>query len=91
MSHIDDMQALVVVEHAEGYYNLYLSDESGLFFSLSLRDIVVETLYRRWQIDLELVRVLLYSCTHIQSLYMAVHTVMSTQEVHTPAVWLLLQ
>ena len=59
MSHIDDMQALVIVEHAEGYYNLYLSDESGLFFSLSLRDIVVETLYGRWQIDLELVRSLL--------------------------------
>ena len=60
MSHIDDMQALVIVEHAGGFYNLYLSDESGLYFSLSLTDIVIETLYSRWQIDLELVR---YVCT----------------------------
>ena len=56
MSHIDDMQALVIVEHAGGFYNLYLSDESGLYFSLCLTDIVIETLYSRWQIDLELVR-----------------------------------
>ena len=56
MSHIDDMQALVIVDHAAGFYNLYLSDESGLYFSLSLTDIVIETLYNRWQIDLELVR-----------------------------------
>ena len=63
MSHIDDMQALVIVEHAAGFYNLYLSDESGLYFSLSLTDIVIETLYgTRWQIDLELVRYIPYSC-----------------------------
>ena len=63
MSHIDDMQALVIVEHATGFYNLYLSDESGLYFSLSLTDIVIETLYgTRWQIDLELVRYIPYSC-----------------------------
>ena len=55
MSHIDDMQALVIVDHAEGFYNLYLSEESGLHYSLALPDIVVETLYGRWQIDLELV------------------------------------
>jgi hypothetical protein len=55
VSHIDDMQALVIVEHAGGFYNLYLSDESGLYFSLSLTDIVIETLYGRWQIDLELI------------------------------------
>ncbi|CAI8011488.1 VPS10 domain-containing receptor SorCS3 [Geodia barretti] len=56
VSHIDDMQALVIVEHAGGFYNLYLSDESGLYFSLSLTDIVIETLYNRWQIDLELIQ-----------------------------------
>ena len=62
VSHIDDMQALVIVEHAGGFYNLYLSDESGLYFSLSLNDIVIEALYGRWQIDLELVRYVPYSC-----------------------------
>ena len=55
VSHIDDMQAMVIVEHEGDFYNLYLSDESGLYFSLSLRDIVIETVNNRYQIDLELV------------------------------------
>ena len=55
MSHIDDMQAMVIVEHEGDFYNLYLSDESGLYFSLSLRDIVIETVNNHLQIDLELV------------------------------------
>ena len=53
--HINDMQALVVVEHEGGFYNLYLSDKSGVYFSLSLSDIVVETPRQQTQIDLELV------------------------------------
>ena len=61
MTHIDEMQALVIVEHEGGFYNLYLSDESGVYFSLSLRDIVVEDFYTL-RIDLELVRDELYVC-----------------------------
>lgn len=34
-------QALVIIEH-ENAYNLYLSDETGIYYSLSLEDIVVE-------------------------------------------------
>ena len=40
VSHINQQQAMVIVEHASGRYNLYLSDESGQYFSLSLPDIV---------------------------------------------------
>ena len=49
---INDVQALVIVEHAGGFYNLYLSDESGVYYSLSLRDLVIDSDYN---IDLELV------------------------------------
>ena len=52
VTHINDVQALVIVEHAGGYYNLYLSDESGVYYSLSLRDLVIDSDYN---IDLELV------------------------------------
>ena len=34
-------QALVIIEH-ENVYNLYLSDETGIYYSLSLEDIVVK-------------------------------------------------
>ena len=34
-------QVLVIIEH-ENIYNLYLSDETGIYYSLSLEDIVVE-------------------------------------------------
>ncbi|CAI8046683.1 VPS10 domain-containing receptor SorCS1, partial [Geodia barretti] len=49
---INDVQALVIVEHAGGFYNLYLSDESGVYYSLSLRDLVIDSDYN---IDLELI------------------------------------
>ena len=49
---INDVQALVIVEHAGGFFNLYLSDESGVYYSLSLRDLVIDSDYN---IDLELV------------------------------------
>ena len=52
MAHIDELQALVIVEHDSGQNNLYLSDEKGVYFSLSLPDLVVE----RTGIDLEVVR-----------------------------------
>ena len=52
VAHIDELQALVIVEHDSGQNNLYLSDEKGLYFSLSLPDLVVE----RTGIDLEVVR-----------------------------------
>ena len=59
VSHINDMQALVIVEHnvkdKGRFYNLYLSEETGVYFSLSLRDIVIEN-DRNVHIDLELVR-----------------------------------
>ena len=45
------MQALVIVEHTNGQFNLYLSDETGLYYSLSLPDIV----YNNGVIDLEIV------------------------------------
>lgn len=40
------------MEHSSGQYNLYLSDITGVYFSLSLPDIVVEV---NSGIDLELV------------------------------------
>ena len=52
VTHINDMQALVIVDHEGGFFNLYLSDESGVYYSLSLRDLVID----RYGIDLELVR-----------------------------------
>lgn len=45
------MQALVIVEHTNGKFNLYLSEETGLYYSLSLPDIV----YKNGVIDLEIV------------------------------------
>ena len=42
MSHINSLQALVIVEHASSLYNLYLSDITGVYFSLSLPDIVLD-------------------------------------------------
>ena len=70
------MQALVIVEHEGDFYNLYLSDESGIFYSLSLRDIVIET-RPNLQIDLELVghvhrrdiRRTHLQCMHLQCAY----------------------
>ena len=50
---IDELVAMVIVQHEGGFYNLYLSDTTGVYFSLSLRDIVVE---RNSVIDLEIVR-----------------------------------
>lgn len=52
VSHIDRLQAMVIVEHTTGQFNLYLSDATGVYFSLSLPDIVVE---QDSGIDLELV------------------------------------
>ena len=51
MTHINELQALVIVQHTSGCFNLYLSDITGVFFSLSLADIVIS----RQGIDLELV------------------------------------
>ncbi|CAI8030523.1 Sortilin-related receptor [Geodia barretti] len=48
VSHIEERQALVIVQHEGGFYNLYLSEETGVYFSLSLRDLVVD-----YAIDLE--------------------------------------
>lgn len=45
------MQALVIVEHTNGQFNLYLSEETGLYYSLSLPNIV----YNKGVIDLEIV------------------------------------
>jgi hypothetical protein len=53
VTHINELQALVIVQHTSGRYNLYLSDITGVFFSLSLADIVIS----RQGIDLELVSV----------------------------------
>ena len=52
MSHIDQQQAMVIVEHSSGRFNLYLSDITGVYFSLSLPDIVTN---RNAGVDLELV------------------------------------
>ena len=52
VTHINELQALVIVQHNEGFYNLYLSDQSGVYFSLSLRDIAVVGINT---VDLELV------------------------------------
>ena len=58
MAHINELQALVIVEHASGRFNLYLSDITGVYFALSLADIVIT----QQGIDLELVSVT-YSST----------------------------
>ena len=55
VTHIEEKQALVIIEHSEGFYNLYLSDETGVVYSLSLRDIVIKQ-----AIDLEKVCAFFY-------------------------------
>eukprot|EP00731_Ephydatia_muelleri_P020374 Em0013g101a len=42
VSHINNLQALVIVQHVQGQYNLYLSDSSGVYYSMSLPDLVQE-------------------------------------------------
>jgi len=44
-------QAVVVVEHSSRMNNLYMSDETGTFYSLSLDDVIITKGY----LDLELV------------------------------------
>ena len=51
VSHIDQQQAIVIVEHLSTQFNLYISDVTGVYFTLSLPDIVTESS----GIDLELV------------------------------------
>ena len=41
MAHVNGLQAMVIVEHASGQHNLYLSDITGVYFTLSLPDLVV--------------------------------------------------
>ncbi len=53
MSHINQQQALVIVEHSSTQFNLYLSDVTGVYYSLSLPDIVNDGT----AFDLELVSV----------------------------------
>ena len=48
---LDAKQALVIVEHTNGQFNLYLSEEMGIYYSLSLPDIV----YGNGVLDLEIV------------------------------------
>ena len=55
VSHRRRQQAMVIVQHVSGQYNLYLSDLNGVYFSLSLPDIVVEISFG---IDLEVVRII---------------------------------
>jgi len=45
-------QALVIVEHSQ-QYNLYLSDETGVYYSLSLDNVVIDD--DSGAIDVELV------------------------------------
>ncbi len=63
MAHIDELQALVIVEHESGQNNLYLSDEEGVYFSLSVPDLVLENNVP----DLEVVRNV---CTHDHVLFL---------------------
>ena len=70
VSHINDVQALVIIEHEGDFYNLYLSDESGVYYSLSLRDIVIEN--NPLQIDLELVS-FIYLHNDIHTVYSMLH------------------
>jgi hypothetical protein len=59
VSHIDELQASVIVEHLSGQFNLYLSDLTGVYFSLSLPDIVYDN---RTGTDLQLVSIWHGSC-----------------------------
>ena len=45
-------QALFIVEH-NTHYSLYLSDETGIYFTLSLEDIVVDD--SKSAVDLQIV------------------------------------
>ena len=40
MTHIDELQALVIVEDKRRQYNLYLSGKEGVYFSLSVPDLI---------------------------------------------------
>ena len=53
VDHLNTLQAVVLVQHVNGQFNLYLSDTTGVDYSLSLRDIVVDLSNNN--IDLELV------------------------------------
>ena len=56
VNNIDELLALVVIEHEGGFYNLYLSDTTGVDYTLSLRDLVVEkTTTGGYNLDLEIV------------------------------------
>jgi len=44
-STINTLQAMVIVEHYSGMFNLYLSDTTGVDYSLSLQDIIVDSNY----------------------------------------------
>ena len=61
VAHINELQALVIVQHTSGRFNLYLSDITGVYFSLSLADIVIT----QRGIDLELVSI---ACPHFMKL-----------------------
>ena len=50
VAHINSLQALVIVEHTVGQFNLYLSDITGVYFSLSLPDIVLVNGYSELQL-----------------------------------------
>lgn len=52
VTHIDEQQAVVIVQHSSGQYNMYLSELTGVYFALSLPDIVFENSYG---VDLEVV------------------------------------
>jgi hypothetical protein len=74
VSHIDELQALVIVEHGSGQYNLYLSDLSGVYFTLSLPNIVFEA---NFGVDLELVSFMIQYCGPIKySIGVTIHTVL---------------
>lgn len=47
----------MIIEHEGNFYNLYLSDKTGVYYSLSLRDLVVD-----FGVDLEKVSCLVYHC-----------------------------
>ena len=53
VDHINTLQAMVLVQHVSGQFNLYLSDTTGVDYSLSLRDVVVD--FSNNNIDVELV------------------------------------
>ena len=53
VDHLNTLQAAVLVQHVSGQFNLYLSDTTGVDYSLSLQDVVVD--FSNNNIDLELV------------------------------------